>query len=455
MIDRLVIFGALGDLAARLLLPAVAHTLAAGALPEDFRIVGTARDDEDDESFRRFILDALAEHAPEVDEEHRRAVAERSTYCRADATDAGQVAAAVAHDGPVACYLALPPAVFADAVDALAAAGLAEGSRLAVEKPFGEDLASARELNAKLHEHVPEDAIFRIDHFLGKQTVQNVLALRFANRMIEPVWNRSHIDRVEVVWDEDLTLEGRASYYDSAGALADMLQNHLLQLLALVAMEPPTTIDAHDLRDRKVDVLRAVRTLTADEVVEKTARARYGAGRVGDRDVPAYADEEGVDPDRDTETYAEIVLHVDNWRWAGVPFRLRSGKALAGNRKEVVVHFQPVPHTIHAGEEPEPNSLRLQFSPDRVTLGLTVNGPGAPFALTTTELDATLAPQELPAYGQLLLDLLDGDPLLSISAAGAEEAWRIMDPVRKAWDDGMVPLQEYPAGSDGPDDRPV
>ncbi|MEU8951634.1 hypothetical protein [Streptomyces sp. NPDC048489] len=239
-------------------------------------------------------------------------------------------------------YLALPPTLFPRAVTALHEVGLPAGSNIVLEKPFGEDLESAQRLNRLLAEVVPEAAVFRVDHFLAMMTVQNVLGSRLANRVLEPLWNSTHIAEVDIVWDESLALEGRAGYCDHVGALKDMLQNHLLQLLCLVAMEPPLTLGERDLRNRKVDVLRSVRLLTENEVVRRTRRARYLSGRIGDRDVPAYVEEQGVDPRRRTETFAEVELELDSWRWAGTRVRLRSvGKAMGADRKEVAVRFAP------------------------------------------------------------------------------------------------------------------
>jgi len=318
-----------------------------------------------------------------------------------------------------------------------------------VEKPFGTDLASARSLNQRLADCLPAARIHRVDHFLGKQTVQNILGLRFANRVFEPLWNRHHVQRVEIVWEETLTVEGRAAYYDRAGALRDMVQNHLLQLLALVAMEPPAALNPRDLRDRKVDVLRSVRRLETRDIARNTRRARYTAGQVGRREVPGYVDEPGVEPSRETETYADVTLFIDNWRWADVPFHLRTGKALAADRKEIAVHFQPVPHlAFMPGRPPRHNVLRLALNPDVMTLETVVNGAGDPFSLEEADLDVELAPQDLPAYARLLLDVLEGDPTFSIRGDEAEEAWRIFDPVLERWSQGVPSLAEYPAGAD-------
>lgn len=452
MINRFVIFGASGDLAARFILPAIAELHEAGLLPEELEVVGAAREEWETSDFRARAEQALAEHAPRVSSEARRAVASMLRYRRGDVTRAEDVAAAVGSGaGPLVAYLALPPFLFAPTVEALAAADLPEGSRVVVEKPFGEDLRSARALNDLLHRAFPEEAVFRIDHFLHMQTVQNLLALRLTNRILEPLWNRHHVERVDILWDETLTLEGRASYYDSAGALKDMLQNHLLQVLCLVATEPPVTLRERDLRDRKVDVLRAVRRLSREDVARRTARGRYVAGRIGDRTVPDYAAEDGVDPSRETETFAQAVLEVGNWRWVGVPFVLRTGKALAEDRHEVVIRFREVPRFgFGHRREPAPNVLRFDLDEDRIDLRLNATAPGAAFDLEPATLTASLAPQEIPAYGRLLLDVLEGDVTLSIRDDEAEEAWRIVEPILEAWSEGAVPLSEYPAGSEGP-----
>jgi glucose-6-phosphate 1-dehydrogenase len=351
-------------------------------------------------------------------------------------------------EGAPIFYLALPNTVFRPTVDALAALDLTPDARIVLEKPFGKDLADARELNEALHRLLPEDAIFRVDHFLAKATVLNVLGLRFANRIFEPVWNAAHVERVEIVADETLGLEGRAGYYDRAGAARDMLQNHLLQLLALVAMEPPLQLEGGGLARRKGDVLRAVNP--PSDVAAGSVRARYTAGRVDGRELPSYVDEDGVEPERGTETYAEITVTVDNWRWAGVPFRLRSGKALADKRSEIAVHFKPVPHLAFADEVPEPDVLRIRLTPDGIALEINLNGSGDPFDLEREVFTSSPPENDLPAYGLVLQELLKGDTTLSISDVEAEEGWRILEPVLAAWAADEVPLLEYPAGSSGP-----
>jgi glucose-6-phosphate 1-dehydrogenase len=450
MIGRLAIFGATGDLTARYLLPGLAALRAAGHLGGGFLLTGAGREGWDSGEFQRWADTQLSRHAGHLPAAARRAVASASRYRQADVKDPGSVAAVIAGGEPVAAYLALPPAVFPAAVSALHDAGLPPDSRIVLEKPFGEDLHSAIELNRLLAGCVPERAVFRVDHFLAMTTVQNVLGTRLANRVLEPIWNSAHIAEIDITWDESLALEGRAGYYDRAGALKDMLQNHLLQLLCLVAMEPPVSLGERDLRDRKMDVLRSVRPLTDADVIRRTRRARYTAGRIGGRQVRAYADEEGVDPARRTETFAEVELGLDNWRWPGTVFRLRTGKALGNDRKEVAVRFRHVPHLPfrHTGEE-LPNVLRFGLDPENLSLELTGIGAHAG-VLAPLTLTARPAPPELPAYGRLLLDVLNGNAALSIRGDEAEESWRVLTPVLTAWSKDLVPLREYPAGSDGP-----
>lgn len=453
MINRLAIFGATGDLTGRYLLPGLAALQAAGHLGNGFALAGAGREEWDSGEFQRWATTQLGQYAGHLPDSARKAVVSASGYRQADVTDAASVAAVVAGDDPVAAYLALPPAVFPAAVSALHDAGLPPGSRIVLEKPFGEDLQDAIELNRLLAGLVPEQAVFRVDHFLAMTTVQNVLGTRLANRVLEPIWNAAHIEEVDIVWDESLALEGRAGYYDGVGALKDMVQNHLLQLFCLVAMEPPISLGERDLRDRKMDVLRSVRPLTDADVVRHTRRGRYVAGQIGDRYVPAYADEPGVDPAHRTETFAEVELELDNWRWPGTIFRLRTGKALKRDHKQVAVRFRHVPHLpfSHSGDE-VPNVLRFGLDPETLTLDLTSIGPRAGI-LVPKFLTARLDPPELPAYGRLLLDVLNGNAALSIRGDEAEESWRVVSPVLSAWSRDLVPLQEYPAGSNGPGPR--
>jgi len=450
MIRRLAVFGATGDLTARFLLPALAALRAARELSGEFRLICAGREDWTGPEYQDWAAAQLARHAGHLPASARQDVVAAAGYAIVDVTDPAAVAAAIAGDGPLAAYLALPPAVFPAAVRALHDARLPDGSRIVLEKPFGTDLDSAISLNRLLDTVVAEQAVFRVDHFLAMTTVQNLLGTRLANRLLEPIWNSTQIDRVEIVWEESLALEGRAGYYDGVGALKDMLQNHLLQLLCLIAMEPPISLGERDLRDRKVDVLRSVRPLATDDILRRTRRARYAAGQIGDHHVPAYVDEQGVDPAHRTETFAQVDLGLDNWRWPDTIFRLRTGKALRRDRKEVTVHFRSVPHLPlgHHGE-PADNVLRFGLEPERLTLELTGIGARAR-TLAPLTLSAQIEPPELPAYGGLLRQVLGGDAALSIRGDEAEESWRVVTPVLDAWSKDLVPLEDYPAGSQGP-----
>jgi glucose-6-phosphate 1-dehydrogenase len=449
MLERVVIFGAGGDLARRYLLPALAELLAADRLPAGFEIAAADRGDAGTDEYRSRAGEWLGEHAPEVPQGVRQELVGMIRHCEVDATDAAAVRNALEPSrGPAAVYLALPPAVFGRAIEALMGAGVPAGSRRALEKPFGRNLEHARELNALLRGWLPEESVFRIDHFLGMQTVQNLVGLRFANRVFEPIWNSEHIERVDIVWEETLTLEGRG-YYDAVAALRDLVQNHLLQLLAFVAMEPPTRFEPGELGDRKTDLLRAVRRLAPDEVAEHTVRGRYTAGRIGGRAVPAYVDEKLVDPGRGTETFAEVTLGIDNWRWSRTPFVLGTGKALAVDRREILVRFRPVPLRHLAGTA-APNVLRIPLDPEILSLELNMNAPGDEFSLQRVSLAQHLATPDLPAYARVLLAVLAGDRTLSIRGDEAEEAWGIVEPILAAWAEGRSPLRSYPAGTTGP-----
>ena len=454
---RLVILGATGDLTGRYLLVALAELAAAGFLPDDLAVVGVARDPWGEANFRRHARERLARHAPGLPVAVGDRLVERLSYVAGDVADPAVLAAAFGPDtNRSLAYLALPPNVFAPAIEALAAIGAATGATIVIEKPFGTDLASAKALNELLHRHFAEEAVFRMDHFLGKQTVQNILGVRFANPLFQPAWNREEVAGVDIVWDETVALEGRAGYYDRTRALRDVIQNHLLQLLCLVAMEKPDALNAKDLRDSKVELLRSVRGPTPAEVASQSTRARYTAGAIGDRRLPDYAEEQGVDPALETETFAEVTLFVDNDRWQGVPFRLRTGKALATNRREIAVRFRTPADPLFGYEGHRPvNQLVFKMNPDRMMLDLALNGAGDPFCLEPAELELTLAPQDLSAYARLLVEALEGDPALAIRGDEAEECWRILEPIVAAWGKGTPPLLSYPAGSAGPEVRTV
>ncbi|TDC83645.1 glucose-6-phosphate dehydrogenase [Micromonospora sp. KC606] len=448
--QTLLLLGATGDLAGRLLLPGLGRLVADGAQPH-LILIGSGRDDWDDERWRRRVADSFATVGADGPREAE--LIRASRYLPADVTreeDLRRLLAAC--HGQLVIFFALPPTVTARTAAALSQIGLPPGTRLMLEKPFGTDAVSARSLNDILARLVPEEQVHRIDHFLGKSTVVNILGLRFANRIFEPVLTSAHVACVDIVFDETLGLAGRAGYYDDAGALIDMVQSHLLQVLALIAMDPPPTLEARDLRGRKAQVLRATRVWD-DDPPRWSRRARYTAGKIAGRRMPAYVDEPGIDPARQTETLAEVVLAVDTWRWAGVPFRLRSGKALSGRRKEAVITFkQPprVPSGLSGYDQPD--RLRIGFGPDQLGLDVNINGPGNPMELDQVHLVADFGPGELPPYGEVLRGAFEGDPTLSVRGDTAEECWRIVEPVLEAWRAGVVPLQEYPAGSRGPDD---
>jgi glucose-6-phosphate 1-dehydrogenase len=442
VINNLVLFGASGDLVGRFLLPALVRLGAAGRLPEDLAIVGTARADWDGQTFRRHVAERLAEHAADVPLEDREALTRSLRYQPADLTDRRDVAAVMrlAGRGPVAAYLALPPALFGATVTALGEAGFPVGSRIALEKPFGESLDDAMALNeilARTAGDAGEQAVFRVDHALAMATVQNLLALRRHDALLAAVWDAEYIEQVEVRWEENLALEGRAGYYDRVGALKDVMQNHMLQVLCLLAMEPPAGPGERELSDAKVAALRAARAPSPDVAATLTRRARYSAGRIGARSVPAYADEEGVEPDRCTETFAEVVLGLDNPRWRGTRFVLRAGKALRARRKEAVVRFRAIHPTA------SPGFLRIGIDGPR-DVELQLHGS------TMMPLTGRPPASDLPPYSHVLFDLLRGGSALSVRGDEAEEAWRVVDPVLAAWRENRVVLEEYPAGSDGP-----
>ena len=448
-IGTLLVLGASGDLAGRLLLPAVGQLLSSSQAPAALTLVGAGAEVFDEATWRSRVAAAFATvHAtgPRVNE-----MVAGATYLTVDVTRPEDLQRLLeACDGAPAIYFALPPAVTAKACAALGQVSLPVGTALVLEKPFGVDETSATDLNAIIGALVPEDQIHRVDHFLGKSTVLNLLGLRFTNRLLEPLWSADHIERVDIVFDEPLGLENRARYYDNAGALVDMIQSHLLQVLALIAMDPPASLHARDLRDRKAEALRACRVWAGDPAAA-SRRARYTAGTIDGRQLPGYADEPGVDPARRTETLAEVVLEVDTWRWAGVPFRLRSGKALAQGRKEIVITFKPVPRLLPGlTGEAQPTRLRISMGPDRLALDLNINGPDDPFGIDRVTLDANFNPGRLPAYGEVLAGVFDSDPTLSVRGDTAQECWRIVDPVLEAWRQDCVPLEEYPAGSTGP-----
>ena len=446
MIERLLLLGAVGDLATRHTLPALANLAADGALPPGLAVLGIGREPLDDETYRALAAARLEQHAPAVEAAARAALVRRLRYLQADLLEQPDLRAAVG-EGPVVAYLALPPAAYAPAARALSAAGVAPGSRVVVEKPFGEDHASARELTALLHEGFAERDVFRVDHFLYHQAVQDLLALRFATPVFESLWNAEHVERVEITWEETAGVAARAGFYDGTGALRDMVQSHLLQLLALVAMEEPQAYDERALRDSKAAVLRSVPALGLQDVAARTARGRYTAGTVEGQVRRGYLEEPGVDATRGTETWVGLVLHVDAPRWRGVPFVLRTGKSLAAGRRRIDVHLRARPGGfLSAG----PARLRMEMAPDRVTLDVHAAGAVGLPSVAPVRLEVARPPQSRPASARLLLDVLAGDPTLVVRDDEVEESWRIVDSVLAGWRAGAAPLQDYAAGSRRP-----
>ncbi|MCA1780654.1 MAG: glucose-6-phosphate dehydrogenase [Dermatophilaceae bacterium] len=443
----LVILGASGDLTSRLLLPGLA-TLLHNEPERRVRVIGAAMEDFTQAQWTKRVRASLT--GAKVEAEVRDRILGSTAYRKVNVLDAHALGELL-EDLPAesVLYFALPPQVTIKACELLATMDVPKGLKLALEKPFGFDKASAAKFNRLLARIVPEAQTFRIDHFLGKSAVLNLLGLRFGNRIFEPVWNNVNISHVDIVADETLALEGRAGYYDGAGALEDMIQSHLLLIMAMVAMEEIASIDEVELRDLMAHALRATRLMGSPK--EASRRARYTEGKIGRRTIPSYVDEPGVDADRGTETLAEITVEIRNSRWAGVPFRLRSGKALCSDRRGIYLHFKPIAHDLGGlANTATPNVLKLGMSPETVELGVVTNGAGDMFALEDTTLAATIGDSHVRPYGEILAGILDGNPLLSVRGDITEECWRIVAPVLKAWAADEVPLQTYPAGSTGP-----
>jgi len=447
-IRTLVILGGTGDLTSRLLLPGLG-TLLTSDPQRRIDVVGASREPAED------WADVVAESFASVDAsgpavEHARAT---TRYVECDVTDRESLRSLLADLAAPAClYFALPPAVTATACEAMAELELPDDLVLALEKPIGSDAASARELNRLVARLVPEERTFRVDHFLGMPAVLNFVGLRFANRLLEPLMGRDHVESVEIVFDETLGLEGRAEFYDTTGALRDMIQSHLLQVMALVLMEPPSSFDPVEIPTLTSHVLRATKLWEGDPA-RAAVRGRYTAGHVGGKDLPDYAAEEGVDPARGTETFAQVTLEVDTWRWNGVPVTLRSGKAVGRPRQEIAITFRRPPHDYEqfprSGEVAR-NVLRMGLEEEQLSLELNVGGPFDSRGMTRVTLSSGMAAPGLTAYGSVLRGILAGDPTFSVRGDAAEQGWRIVEEVLAAFEDGRVPMLEYPAGSAGP-----
>jgi len=469
----LVIFGATGDLSMHRLLPALYNLAHEGSLPERFNLIGLARRGQSDDEFRTAMRESIERNSrrrpdPQVLDGLLQQVRyisasfdDPAAYSRlAQAADAFDADAGIQFNRVF--YLSTAPGFFPVIVKALRAAELHHTRdaevRIVIEKPFGTDLESARALNREVLDVFDERQVYRIDHYLGKETVQNLLAFRFANAMFEPVWNRNYIDSVQITAVEDIGIGTRAEYYDHSGALRDLVQNHLIQLMTLICMEPPASFSADKLRDEKVKVSEAVKLPAVEDVPHMAVRAQYGAGTSGEDPVPGYLDEPGVPDGSTTETYAALRLEVSNWRWAGVPFYLRTGKRLARRLTEIAVILKPVPHL--ALQQPgsvgvQPNQVVLAVQPDEgVSLSLGAKIPGPRMRIRPVNMEfryGTSFLSESPeAYERLILDAMRGDASLFTRVDEVEASWAICDPILQAWSAMQGPLPTYPAGSAGP-----
>ncbi len=462
----LILFGATGDLAKRMLLPSLYGLEADGLLPADLRIVATARTELADGDFRVIAADAVkkAVEAERLVPAKLDQLLARIHYVPVDVTNPAHfdrlAKAADLKRGRVAMFLSMAPSLFAAAIEGLRHAGVTEpNGRLALEKPLGSDLASSRAINDAVAAAVPEHRTFRIDHYLGKETVQNVLALRFGNVLFEPLWNAVGVEHVQITVSETVGLEGRTDFYDQTGALRDMVQNHLLQLLSLVAMEPPANLSATEVRDEKVKVLRSLRPIDRTTATDHLVLGQYTEGAVGGALVKGYADDLGRPSE--TETFVALKAHVDNWRWRGVPFYLRTGKRLPARKSEILIQFRDVPHSIFAkrGAALEPNRLIIQLQPEEnIRLMLMTKQPGLDregMRLREAPLDVSIpnafsGARRRIAYERLLLDLIQGDPTLFVRRDEVEAQWEWVDAIRDGWTyNGMTP-KPYAAGTWGP-----
>lgn len=465
----LIIFGATGDLAHRMLFPSLYHLLGDGLLPEDFLIVGSGRSDMDDAAFRKDIDAALQKFLAEGQYDKARVTKFLGMikYNPVSAGNAEQFAALAERvkdrlDRGLSVYLSTPPSLFAPTAQGLAKAGLVTpDTRIAMEKPIGYDLPSSREVNAVMGSIFDEESIFRVDHYLGKETVQNLLALRFGNMLFEPLWNSNAIDHVQITVGETVGLEGRVSYYDGVGALKDMVQNHMLQLLSLVAMEPPARMDPTSVRDEKVKVLRSLRPMDADSVKSHSVRGQYTPGAVQGKVVTGYADELGKPSD--TETFVALKAHIDNWRWHGVPFYLRTGKRLPARQSEILIQFKAVGHSIFAskarGHGLEPNTMIIRLQPEEnIRVLIMAKQPGLDrdgVELREVGLDVSLnqafaGERRRIAYERLLLDLIEGDPTLFVRRDEVEAQWVWVDSIIAGWKAAGMKPAAYASGNWGP-----
>ncbi|CAN5686157.1 glucose-6-phosphate dehydrogenase [soil metagenome] len=470
-----VIFGATGDLTHRKLIPALYNIAADGELPPGLTVVGFARRDKSDDEFRGELGEAARKHSRQtVRDELWSSFADSIFYHRSEFADAAgyerlaerlaQIEQERGTDGNRLFYFAAAPDQFEPILQNIKAAGLhkaREGAwtRVIVEKPFGTDLASAQDLNRIVRQAFPEEATYRIDHFLGKETAQNILVLRFANAIFEPLWDSRYVDHVQITAAETLGVEGRAGYYEGAGALRDMVQNHLLQLLCLIGMEPPTDLGADSIRDEKVKVVRSLRRFSPADVAASVVRGQYAEGAISGRPVPAYRSEENVQPGSTTETFVALRLLIDNWRWANVPIYMRVGKRLPKSGTEISVHFKSAPPVLFNKESQtlDHNVLVIRIQPDEgISLRMQAKMPGTSLRIEPVKMDfhygTSFGKASPEAYERLLLDAMAGDATLFARADEVEQAWEFIDRIQAAWREAeAAPMHEYPAGSWGPE----
>ncbi len=471
----LVIFGASGDLTYRKLIPALYALYQQGMMPTHFKIFGIGRAALEQTSFRTKMKDGLAKFSESY--HYREALVEEFCdqlfYLQMDVYNPDeffrlkqtleQPNAQGKAFGNMVFYLSLLPSAFGPIAFNLSAAGLNNSEtgfrRLVVEKPFGYDLASAQELNQQLHQSFKEDQIYRIDHYLGKETVQNLLVTRFSNGIFEPLWNRNFISHVEITSAESLGVEGRGGYYEGAGALRDMLQNHLMQMVGFVAMEPPTSMEANAIRNETLKVLQSIKPLNTENIEKQVVRGQYVRSSVKQELLPGYREEQGVNPHSRTETYVAIKFFIDNWRWGGVPFYIRTGKRLPTRVTEIVIHFKPTPHTLFQDSSSceHCNRLIIRIQPDEgILLKIGMKQPGSGFNVKPVNLDfhySELSDKHLPsAYERLLLDAMNGDSTLFARADAVEAAWQFVAPIQESWaSDTAGTIHGYPCGTWGPE----
>ncbi len=473
----MVIFGASGDLTRRKLIPALHNLANNDLLPEEFAVVGIARSVKSTEEFRREMDDNIEEFATGgVDREAWGALSRRFYYLHGNVNDGGiyeelknllrRIDSEHGTGGNYFYYLATAPSLFSEIISHLGSSNLLREEngrwrRVVVEKPFGRDLESARALNRQIGEILEEKQIYRIDHYLGKETVQNILVFRFANGIFEPIWNRRYVDNVQITVAEELGVGKRGAFYEGAGALRDMVPNHIFQLVTLVAMEPPISFDADAVRDEQVKILRAIQPMTPEEVLSCTVRGQYGEGAINGKKVPGYRQEENVAPDSSTETYVALKLSIDNWRWAGVPFFLRTGKRLPKRITEIAVEFKRAPFVLFRQtrvEELMPNRLSIRIQPNEgISLGFSAKVPGPLVKLGTVDMDFEyrdyFGTTPSTGYERLLYDCMMGDATLFRRADMVEAGWSVVSPILDVW--SALPPREfpnYPAGTWGPDD---